>query len=52
MRNFSPFLHQNLKIVLINSYDPIGHAKGAMRFNLPDPVKLKWNIKPEVSLYE
>ena len=31
-----------------SSYDPSGHCKGVVRFNLPEPIKLKWDILPEV----
>lgn len=28
-------------------YDSNGHTKGTIRFNLPDPNKLRWDITPE-----
>ena len=29
-------------------YDEVGHTKGVVRFDLPTPQKLNWNITPEV----
>ena len=51
--NFILTLHPNqvqYLFVFVSSYDSNGHTKGVVRFNLPDPIKLKWDILPEVSV--